>query len=92
MAYAHQGIELKPLPGRPAPTVAAPEQAVAASGDASSQAPQRPATLSTRAADALRAIEIEMIASEKQRVDAGFGANAAANARQTPVAVGNGGG
>ncbi|WPP04108.1 PBP1A family penicillin-binding protein [Methylocella tundrae] len=87
MAYAHQGIELKPLPGRPAPAPPAPP---AAEADASaSGAPQRPASLSSRSIETLRAIASEIEAAEKLRQGAGVGANAASAAR--PAALPGGG-
>jgi len=58
MAYAHQGIVLKPLPGTPAPAagvkVAATETK---SGLAELGAPRRPVSLSSRSAETLNAIE-----------------------------------
>jgi len=59
MAYAHQGIELKPLPGSTPP--AAAQAATGASNPKASVAelgaPQRPASLSRRSAETLSAIE-----------------------------------
>jgi penicillin-binding protein 1A len=56
MAYAHQGIELKHLPGLPPPS-AAPKQ-VAAEGEGSgSELPARPAMLTRRGAEILTRLE-----------------------------------
>jgi penicillin-binding protein 1A len=56
MTYAHQGIEVKALPGLPAPS-SAPKQ-VAAEGDGSgSELPARPATLTRRGAEILTRLE-----------------------------------
>jgi penicillin-binding protein 1A len=75
MAYAHQGIDLKPLPGRPAPAAAA---GPAMAGDAAAtQGPQRPASLSSRSAEVLRALAAEMTAAGKSKDDAAAGASAA---------------
>ncbi len=68
MAYAHQGVELKPLPGAPldparAPAVAAAQPAPAAPGAPGKiveLGPQRPASLSRRSAEALGDIEQAM--------------------------------
>src|SRR5205823_13661398 len=64
MQYAHQGIELKPLPGRPAPPA---PQAPAAS--ASADGPRRPPSLSAEAASALTAIETSLRASQAKSID-----------------------
>ena len=59
MAYAHTGIDLKPLPGSqivaPAPGVASAAAAISPTGDMGK--PQRPATLSTRSAEAIGGLE-----------------------------------
>jgi penicillin-binding protein 1A len=88
MEYAHQGIELKPLPGRPAPTAAPPPAAATAAADA----PRRPASLSVNAATALAAIEAAMTNMQKRRGDAGIAANGLARGgtgRDIPAAAGN---
>src|SRR6202011_3489863 len=54
MAYAHQGIELKNLPGLP--PAPASSQVAAAEGE-SSQLPPRPATLTRRGAEVLTRLE-----------------------------------
>ncbi len=82
MAYAHQGIELKPLPGRPPPAVPAPPAAEAQA--ASAGAPQRPPSLSSQSVEALRAISAEVAADEKRRQDSGLAASAASAARTAP--------
>jgi penicillin-binding protein 1A len=57
MAYAHQGVELKNIPGvAPGPTPAAPA-AVAEAANASGDVAQRPALLTRRAADILQRVE-----------------------------------
>ena len=71
MEYAHQGIELKPLPGRPAPAGPPPPPA---SGTAA-EAPRRPASLPTATASALAVIEAAMTNMQKRRGDAGIAAN-----------------
>ncbi len=71
MAYAHQGIELKPLPGRPAPAAPAPPAGASA---AAAPVSQRPAMLSSRTAEVLRAIADEMTSAQKGREDAGASA------------------
>jgi penicillin-binding protein 1A len=58
MAFAHQGIDLKPLPGAPPLTANAnPASAEKPNGVAELGAPQRPASLSKRSAETLGAIE-----------------------------------
>ncbi len=69
MAYAHQGIDLKPLPGRPAPAIAHVEPAAPA---AAAGEPQRPATLSARAAEAYSALEAAIKSAQKRRGDMGI--------------------
>jgi penicillin-binding protein 1A len=57
MAYAHQGVELKNIPGvAPAPTPATPA-AAAEAATATGDAAQRPALLTRRAADILQRVE-----------------------------------
>ncbi len=57
MAYAHQGIELKPLPGLPPPPVAIKAPTAAATADAGPPPPRHPAALSRHSADVLAGIE-----------------------------------
>jgi penicillin-binding protein 1A len=58
MAYAHQGIELKPLPGVPAPQVRQqPAVAEVKSKSNEPQPPPRPALLTKRGADVLVRVE-----------------------------------
>ena len=88
MEYAHQGIELKPLPGRPAPAGAPPP----AAGTAAAEAPRRPASLPAATASALAVIEAAMTNMQKQRGDAGITANGLAGGetgRDIPAAAGN---
>ena len=57
MAYAHQGIEIKPLPGvAPGPTGAAP-QVAAAPATGSRRRQPRPTMLTKRAIDVLLRVE-----------------------------------
>ncbi len=96
MQYAHQGIELKPLPGRPAPAVAA-AQPSAASGSGAAEGPRRPASLSARSAAAITAIEATMTNMEKLRSDArvspdGTSGGATGNEMRTPPAKAPAGG
>ncbi|MGH6862696.1 MAG: hypothetical protein ACRECN_00220, partial [Methylocella sp.] len=82
MEYAHQGVELKPLPGRPAPVMPPPPAA----------GTRRPASLSAAAATALADIETAMTNMQKQRGDAGIAANSLAGGgtgRDNPAAAGN---
>ena len=88
MEYAHQGIELKPLPGRPAPAGAPPP----AAATAAAEAPRRPASLPAATASVLAAIEAAMTNMQKQRGDAGIAANGLARGgtgRDIPAAAGN---
>jgi len=57
MAYAHQGIELKPLPGQPAPVAAKPRAQAVGTAQAEPGTPERPANLPHNVADVLGAIE-----------------------------------
>jgi penicillin-binding protein 1A len=85
MEYAHQGIELKPLPGRPVPSGAPPP----AAGTAAAEAPRRPASLPAATASALAVIEAAMTNLQKQRGDAGIAANGLARGGAVPAAAGN---
>ncbi len=61
MVYAHQGIELKPLPGAPAPPASENVARLGTgAGSASLGSPQRPATLSRKSAATLLQIEKQM--------------------------------
>jgi penicillin-binding protein 1A len=74
MQYAHEGIDLKPLPGdtTPTPTVAqAPPPSTP--NVANTEAPQKPATLSHRSADVLATIEETAKSIESRRVSANTG-------------------
>jgi penicillin-binding protein 1A len=60
MAYAHQGVEIKPIPGvAPGPTPTAPKAPVVADNDsqAADAPPPRPTLLTRRAADVLLRVE-----------------------------------
>jgi penicillin-binding protein 1A len=58
MAYAHQGIELKPIPGLAAPSPGRANVAANASNsNTKSDVPQRPSLLTKRAADILVHVE-----------------------------------
>ncbi len=74
MAYAHQGIELKPLPGDPQPAAnpatPAPTATVAELG-----APQRPASLSSGSIEVLDTIADSAKAAENRRAAAHLGAS-----------------
>ena len=91
MQYAHQGIELKPLPGRPAP--AGPQAPPTA---ASAEAPRRPPSLSAATAAVLETIEAAMKASQNRPGAAiageDFAGNGAARARPAGAAAAPGGG
>jgi penicillin-binding protein 1A len=68
MVYAHNGVELKPLPGMPAPPSG---PAVVNSGTvAELGAPQHPAQLSRRASDAIVSIEDLLRTADNQRAAA----------------------
>jgi penicillin-binding protein 1A len=68
MVYAHNGVELKPLPGLPAPP---PGPAVVNSGTvAELGVPQHPAQLSRRASDAIVSIEDLLRTADRQRAAA----------------------
>lgn len=89
MQYAHQGIELKPLPGRPAP--AAAQQPSSTSDAGAAQGPRRPASLSARTAATITEIEAAMTNMEKLRRDAGVATNGIAGGKtgkETPAATG----
>ena len=75
MQYAHQGIDLKPLPGRPAPTAAA-TAAASAPKPGEAEAPRRPASLAANAAAALTTIEAAIKDVQKSRGEDGTAANA----------------
>ncbi|MGH6800863.1 MAG: hypothetical protein ACRECZ_05510, partial [Methylocella sp.] len=68
MEYAHQGIELKPLPGRPAPT-GTPSPAA---GTAAAETPRRPASLPAATVSVLAGIEAAMTNIQERRGDAGI--------------------
>lgn len=57
MAYAHQGVDLKTVPGMPAGPAPTPPQVASTNSEPAPQAAVRPAVLSKRAADALLRIE-----------------------------------
>jgi penicillin-binding protein 1A len=69
MAFAHTGIELKPLPGQPVPQAQAP-QVAEAKGDAQNPAPRSPA-LSHDATQVLAGIEDMIREVERKRADNG---------------------
>jgi penicillin-binding protein 1A len=80
MEYAHQGIELKPLPGRPA----AMGPPLPAAGTGAAEAPRRPASLPVATASVLAVIEAAMTNMQKQRGDAGTAANGLARGGTGP--------
>jgi penicillin-binding protein 1A len=57
MAYAHQGIEIKPLPGIPAPPPRQPEAVALKTRTGEPAPPPRPVMLTKRGADVLSQIE-----------------------------------
>jgi penicillin-binding protein 1A len=57
MTFAHQGIELKPLPGRPALIAAKPRELAAGTAVADLAAPPKPGSLSHNVVDVLGNIE-----------------------------------
>ena len=86
MEYAHQGIELKPLPGRPAPAVAAAPTTPSASA---AEAPRRPASLPANAAAVLATVGAAMTDMQKQRGEAGTAVNSGGGTGQRiPSAAG----
>jgi penicillin-binding protein 1A len=64
MAYAHQGIEIKPLPGLP-PAKAPREPRVASAGVESTAVPERPPLLTQRGAEVLVKVERMMDAAAR---------------------------
>jgi len=86
MEYAHQGIELKPLPGRPAPAVTAAPTTPSASA---AEAPRRPASLPANAAAVLATVGAAMTDMQKQRGEAGTAVNSGGGTGQRiPSAAG----
>ncbi len=69
MQYAHQGIDLKPLPGDTTPAPPPTAQTVAQTS-ADLNAPQKPPSLSRRSADVLADIEATAKSLESQRIGA----------------------
>ena len=57
MAYAHQGIELKPLPGGPPPAVAQKALPAVTANNSGPTPPRHPAALSHRSVDVLAGID-----------------------------------
>jgi penicillin-binding protein 1A len=57
MAYAHQGIEIKPLPGVTGPAPSVPQVASAPAASGSNPAPQRPTMLTKRSIEVLLRVE-----------------------------------
>jgi penicillin-binding protein 1A len=66
MAYAHRGVEPKPLPGRPSSAVPHPATANSASPAGEEPTVRRALGLSARTVEVLREIEAEMIVREQQ--------------------------
>ena len=64
MTYAHQGIEIKPLPGIPAPP-ARPDMVASAKSKTAEAPPPRPRMLTKRGADVLVRVEHMMDAAAK---------------------------
>jgi penicillin-binding protein 1A len=87
MAFAHRGVEPKPLFGRPAPPRAAPENAADhATAAAGPQMEQQPTILTPSAVAALREIEAAMNVLAKQRAEAGASASGVAVKNESPAA------
>ena len=78
MEYAHQGIELKPLPGRPAPAGPPPPPPVTSTAEAQ----RRPPSLPANAAAALATIETAITTMQKQRSEQGVPAKTGAETMQ----------
>jgi len=85
MEYAHQGIELKPLPGRPAPAGPPPPSANV------SEEARRPPTLPANAAAVLTGIETSMANMQRQRSE-GTAENGGAAGQTGPRSAGTAGG
>jgi penicillin-binding protein 1A len=87
MAYAHQGIEIKPLPGLPpAPAVAAPQVASGSHGGPDSPSAQRPTMLTKRSMDVLLRVEHMMENASRALADAPVTQQGAALPTQDAVA------
>jgi penicillin-binding protein 1A len=70
MAYAHQGVEIKNIPGvAPGPTPPAPQVPVAENADTSAESAPRPTLLTRRAADVL--LRVERMMEDATRAGAG---------------------
>ena len=84
MAYAHAGIDLKPLPGSqsvaPVPGLASAAAAISPTGDMGK--PQRPVTLSTRSAEAIGGLEDLLRATSLKHAANSLAGIADANLRQ----------
>jgi penicillin-binding protein 1A len=78
MAYAHRGVDPKPLPGRPTPATVESGASGSSSATAEDAIVQRPAGLSARAVQVLREIEAEMGARASRKDDERPGATGAA--------------
>jgi penicillin-binding protein 1A len=97
MAYAHQGIELKQLPGVPAPQARQqPAVAEVKSKSNEAQPPPRPALLTKRGADVLVRVERMMddanralgpVAPARPTVSSGKGKQAQASDKEQALAV-----
>ena len=73
MAFAHQGVTPKPLPGRSAPALVAAAPTAASQGVAQLGSPQRPATLSPRSAEVLGSIAETFKAIQRKNAAADAG-------------------
>ena len=85
MAYAHQGVEIKPLPGLPpaAPAAAAPQVAAASPG--SGESSPRPTLLTKRSMEVL--LRVERMMENATRALAGTPGTQQGAALRTPDAV-----
>jgi penicillin-binding protein 1A len=88
MAYAHRGIDLASLPGRPMPASARPEPSGAPAAGAADTTAQRPAVLSARTVQILREIEAAMSARATREAEQRGESGAALDGTADKAAVG----
>jgi penicillin-binding protein 1A len=86
MAYAHQGIEIKPLPGLPAPPAAAAPQVASNSQAGPESATARPTMLTKRSMDVLMRVEHMMENASRALADSPVTQQGAALRAQDAVA------
>jgi penicillin-binding protein 1A len=85
MTYAHQGIELKQIPGLPAPT--GPKETVANAGGSGTNTAQRAPTLTRRGIDILVGLERMMDDATKALADRGAPGQRAETSGQRPGTI-----